>query len=281
LPIYQKIDGKAVALPSVLEVEAHEAAQLFVVVKTFTIDACPFRHKISFKTNDRQHPEGTIQITGAIQFGIVSLPRVLNVAKVSPGQAVHGSFRVVDGRPLARRGKFEVCSSSSRLRIDSPQLCEDRQGLPDGDHDVYRVRVELNAPLSPGEFKEEYRIVDNEGNVLSDGSVFGFAKPPVVLSPSVIVMDPDSRHGQGKRSGRCICESEDGELSVKVVSCPSWISARVTSTALIKRKIVEVECVGESVPKERTGKIHLQASRNGGPAEALDLTVLAADYRSD
>jgi hypothetical protein len=231
------------------------------------------QHQIDFETNDPQNPRVAVMLTAQMEVGMYSIPSQFHLGRLTVGQTVQRTLRLVDAR--RNRKPFEVKTSSAEIRVDNCDLSQrpsDRDGAP-GDAPVYVVQVSITGSRTPGNFKENVSIVDCDGDQSFVTWLAGSVGSSFSLHPPTVFLSGESLNAAQARGFRCLCRCQHGTLSLSVITAPEGLDVRVSKTPKSGVQVIDLKCSKNDVPYTGTKKLVLKAVSDDGPSETIELPV--------
>jgi hypothetical protein len=271
-----------------------------------------FLHTIHFRTNDPNQPTVAVQLIGKVKNGLAASPREIHFGKLKRKESARRTLRLIDSRRPKDRKDFTITSNLPAIRVGPVRVshrAEDREGAS-GAAEVYVVDVTATMIHEDGDIQGSLTIQNEDGSralvvpVMAVVSRAWQIAPRQVIFPSerAIWEMPDSREGgvaagtmiaylgmpsalgpfqgamvlgtMGRSSRRCICWSQDGPLSVRVVGVPSGVSAVVAETGNVCVKYLDLFLEGTSKEARELGDVVVEVSGDNPPGvETVRLSV--------
>ena len=270
--------GNTLSVASEETVRPGSEINLRVQFNAANMNRGPFQHRIQFASNDPKRPVFSVLITGDLRHGPYAIPKEVVAGRLRPGFPSTICFRLVDARRPSRRAAFTLKPSVSNVSIQTIRETDNKAGLSPNSDDsiVYEVVASLTPTETEtnGPFGASVQVLDKKDDVLCSIAISGEVRPPIMLSPSVILMmlSPDSKPAAITR--KCICDCDGGALKLEVKDCPSDLHVGVLENGNPSQKTIEVTYAGPDEPENTKLTIRLRASKNGNQPVDVTLPVI-------
>jgi hypothetical protein len=239
-----------------------------------------FEYHVTFDTNDPNRPKADVRVTGRVEVGVYCLPRQLDLGRMSPGEVVHRTVRVVDGRRPDQRAMLRAVASSQVIRVGdmTPSARPaDRAGAT-GDEPVSLFSISLTAPTNTSQVHETVSLVDGAGKLVGLIPVAGAVPSAPTLNPNEVLLLPSGTSGASAARRRCVYTNTAGPFSLTVTRAPPDLDVRVCKANWPGARFIDVEIKNESA-KAGNHRVQLTAQFENGRSDRLEIPVVIGSLR--
>jgi hypothetical protein len=253
------------------------AASLALTTRFFALgnERGRYQHQVTFDTNDTRRPRVEVCFTGQVEVGVYCLPRQLDLGRLTPGQVVQHSVRVVDRRRPDQRGELRATTSSSVIELDKMTRASgtaDRSGVS-GDQPVWLLPLTVRAPETSCRVQETVTLLDRNGKLVGLIPIGAALPSAPTLNPAEVLLVTTGPGSRSTGSRRCIYTSTSGRYSLTIQQAPPELSVRLSKADWAGTYFIDIAEAREKAPGDSTYKITLNAKFDDGRSEAVRIPV--------
>jgi hypothetical protein len=232
-----------------------------------------FNQFITFNTDDDSQPLVSMAVVARVHAGLYATPSQLLLGKLSAGQKHGGKFMIRDARPALSRQPFKIVSDISFLQIDKvTRTTTSKSGTSQNEtSESFIVEYSVTAPNRTEDLLGEISVKTSKDADIFRIPVSGISNSPIAVSPSNLLLPRTNLDGSLRFSDRCICTAEGKLDSVRIIKCPTGITAKLMPEADSNSVTLIVECSKESVPF--SGTRHIKLSLHPNPHDSFEIDI--------